>query len=223
MHGWRPCIMSMGGTMSEESKMYRLNKLMKEFNVGMDTIVKFLASKGHILENPTQNTKVTEEQYNLLSKKYQSDKEVKELSSNLEIATQVKESVIEAHQQNKNPESDANEELVIKNFNAKTDRKAPKTEAKETKEEPKEEPEPATDPEQEFTPQTISASVPGSNGGHDAYSAEVKIIDKIDLDAINNKNRPDKKTKEEKEKATSPPAAGATTRTTASQGCTPTR
>ena len=186
--------------MSEESKMYRLNKLMKEFNVGMDTIVKFLASKGHILENPTQNTKVTEEQYNLLSKKYQSDKEVKELSSNLEIATQVKESVIEAHQQNKNPESDANEELVIKNFNAKTDRKAPKTEAKEAKEEPKEEPEPATDPEQEFTPQTISASVPGSNGGHDAYSAEVKIIDKIDLDAINNKNRPDKKTKEEKEK-----------------------
>ncbi len=188
--------------MSEESKMYRLNKLMKEFNVGMDTIVKFLASKGHILENPTQNTKVTEEQYNLLSKKYQSDKEVKELSSNLEIATQVKESVIEAHQQNKNPESEANEELVIKNFNTKVGHKTAKTPKEEPKPEPKAElkPEPKPEPEPEFTPQTISVSVPGSNGSRDAYNAEVKIINKIDLDAINNKNRPDKKTKEEKEK-----------------------
>ena len=43
----------------------RLTKVAREFNVGMQTLVEFLAKKGHQVEmNP--NTKISEEQYDLL-------------------------------------------------------------------------------------------------------------------------------------------------------------
>ena len=63
--------------MSEETNFtIRLSKAVKEFNVGRDTIVEFLAKKGFQVEN-TPNTKLTADMYALLVKEYQGEKEVK--------------------------------------------------------------------------------------------------------------------------------------------------
>ncbi|MBO7226676.1 MAG: translation initiation factor IF-2, partial [Bacteroidales bacterium] len=49
----------------------------------------------------------------------------------------------------------------------------------------------------EFVPQTIQAKVSSDND--EKFNAKLRIVDKIDLDSINTKSRPDKKTKEERE------------------------
>ncbi len=63
--------------MSEETNFtIRLSKAVKEFNVGKDTIVEFLAKKGFQVD-PSPNTKLTADMYALLVKEYQGEKEVK--------------------------------------------------------------------------------------------------------------------------------------------------
>ena len=63
--------------MSEETNFsIRLSKAAKEFNVGKDTIVEFLAKKGFQVD-PSPNTKLTADMYALLVKEYQGEKEVK--------------------------------------------------------------------------------------------------------------------------------------------------
>ena len=63
--------------MSEETNYtIRLSKAAKEFNVGKDTIVEYLAKKGFQVD-PSPNTKLTADMYGLLVKEYQGEKEVK--------------------------------------------------------------------------------------------------------------------------------------------------
>jgi len=68
--------------MSEEVKNIRLSKAAREFNVGTSTIVEFLAKKGQNID-PSPNTKLTEEQYALVVKEYQGEKEVKKNADQL--------------------------------------------------------------------------------------------------------------------------------------------
>ena len=50
----------------------RLNKVIKEFNVGLQTVVDFLAKKGHTVE-AAPNSKLSDEQYELVQKEFRSD------------------------------------------------------------------------------------------------------------------------------------------------------
>ena len=68
--------------MSEEVKNIRLSKAAREFNVGTSTIVEFLAKKGQNID-PSPNTKLTPEQYALVVKEYQGEKEVKKNADQL--------------------------------------------------------------------------------------------------------------------------------------------
>jgi translation initiation factor IF-2 len=72
----------------------RLNRITREFNVGIATIVEFLEDKGHPIDsNP--NTKVPDELYDMLSKEFSSDIKVKKESSNINLAdTRKKKEVI---------------------------------------------------------------------------------------------------------------------------------
>ena len=49
---------------------FRLNKVAKDFNVGIQTLVEYLGKKGHQVE-PSPNTKISEEQYELLATAFQ--------------------------------------------------------------------------------------------------------------------------------------------------------
>jgi translation initiation factor IF-2 len=63
--------------MTEGTKILRLSKLAIEFNIGISTIVDFLAKKGiHVDQNP--NTKISEEAYQILSKEFQKEKSLKD-------------------------------------------------------------------------------------------------------------------------------------------------
>ena len=75
---------------------FRLNKVAKDFNVGIQTIVDYLAKKGHQVEqNP--NTKISEEQYELLSAAFQSERKVKEEADKIELNAGGANQVVEAN------------------------------------------------------------------------------------------------------------------------------
>ena len=54
----------------------RLNKVIRELNVGIDTIVDFLREKGFEV-NATPNEKISDEQYDMLKKKFGADRELR--------------------------------------------------------------------------------------------------------------------------------------------------
>ena len=68
--------------MSEENFSIRLQKAMKEFNVGLSTIVEFLGKKGFKIDS-SPNTKLNHDMYALLVKEYQGEKEVKKNADQL--------------------------------------------------------------------------------------------------------------------------------------------
>ena len=60
----------------------RLNKVTRDLNVSISTAVEFLQKKGFTVEeNP--NTKITEEQFDLLKQEFKSDKDLKLQSERL--------------------------------------------------------------------------------------------------------------------------------------------
>ena len=80
--------------MAEQSQ--RLSKVAKEFNVGVDTILEFLASKG--VDDLNRNSKISPETYEVLVDEYQPDKKVKAEAKELkkaeaELKSQEKEEV----------------------------------------------------------------------------------------------------------------------------------
>jgi len=99
--------------MAEEKKGIRLKKAATELNVGISTLVEFLAKKGHQVEtNP--NTRLTDEQYELVEAAFQAERAVKEQADKIEITPSGNNVVIEA-----GPEEtkEDNEEVIIKNYN----------------------------------------------------------------------------------------------------------
>ena len=68
--------------MAEQSQ--RLSKVAKEFNVGIDTILEFLASKG--VDDLNRNSKISPETYEVLVDEYQPDKKVKDEAKELKKA-----------------------------------------------------------------------------------------------------------------------------------------
>ena len=64
----------------------RLVKIAKELNVGVSTIVDFLASKGHVIENkPT--SMVSDEMHSVLLKEFRSSMAEKEKADQIVIGT----------------------------------------------------------------------------------------------------------------------------------------
>ncbi|MES2679251.1 MAG: translation initiation factor IF-2 [Bacteroidota bacterium] len=177
--------------MSEEgAKTLRLSKVAKEFNLSLGKIVEFLASKGHPVDsNP--NAKIGDEEHTLLLKEFSSDKSAKEEALNVaQNSNKIKrETIILDDFKGKKNKDEEFDEVVIKDLTTSKTHAAP--EKLEIKKE---------------APVTINPVVTRPE-------AEVndgpKVLGKLDLDAMNLKTKPDKKTKKEKE--TSKPAAKAET------------
>ena len=58
----------------------RLNKVLTELNIGLQTAVDYLKNKkslGEIKDDANMNTKINDEQYNALVKEFRGDKDVK--------------------------------------------------------------------------------------------------------------------------------------------------
>jgi translation initiation factor IF-2 len=65
-----------------ETKLTRLNKVLREFNISLDRAVEFLSANGHEIDaRPT--TKISSEQYDLFLNEFSSDKSSKVESHDL--------------------------------------------------------------------------------------------------------------------------------------------
>ena len=169
-------IKSIKINMSEAVKTLRLSKVAKEFNLSLGKIVEFLASKGFPVEsNP--NAKIGDDEHRLLLKEFSGDKSAKEEAEHVSQATiKVKREtiVLDEIKAKKQKEEGPVDEVVIKDL---TIPKADKTgtESKKTLDNGE-----ITKPEIE----TIDGP---------------KILGKLNLDSMNLKTKPDKKTKEKRE------------------------
>ena len=202
--------------MAEETKSIRLKKAATELNVGITTLVDFLAKKGHQVEtNP--NARLTPEQYDLVASQFAREREVKEQADKIEISTE-SNVVVEA---TSDEPADEQNEVIIKNYNTPAETVASKPaeaavtpaeatkpvkvkEAKETKKsahKKEEKVEQAKEPVAEQTPVVTKTPVEEKTETVEFVPTQVgdlRIVNKIDLDAINSKTRPDKKKKGEK-------------------------
>jgi translation initiation factor IF-2 len=102
-----------------EEKMIRLNMAARKLNVGVHTVVEFLAKKGFAIdENP--NTKLTPEQFSLLSKEFASSATEKMEASGLTIGTKHGENItIESEKEITKKRLDEEESIMIKNLVSK--------------------------------------------------------------------------------------------------------
>ncbi len=166
--------------MSEE-KTIRLSKAAREFNVGASTIVEFLAKKGQNID-PSPNTKLTAEQYALVVKEYQGEKEVKKNADQLNIMA-FKGTTISVDEKDtavKKEEKD-DEIVTIKTNSIPADdikipaRETPvkETAAKEPKAEPKNEPKNEPTAEEVEKPVEKAAEKPAEKPAEKAAAAEV--------------------------------------------------
>ncbi len=198
--------------MEDGNKTVRLSKVAKEFNVGISTIVDFLNKKGHKIEsNP--NTKITSELYEMVVKEYQSEKHVKEES--MKIGIGLRHETITAEKEKKmeeEPEQEDVKELIIKGVQTITEKPAEKKtkvrtavteEVQEEKSLKKEKAEVAEKEKTtkkkavktEETPEQEKQEEQPEEKVEEKGSSKVKVVGKIDLDAIKEKTKPVKKGK----------------------------
>jgi len=166
-----------------EGKSTNLLKAAKELNIGLNTAVEFLGKKGHKVE-ARPNTKLTDEMYDVLLKEFQGDKIVKEEAKQIVIG-KIRRDDIPVTNEKSEPQRSKDfeqEEILIKNVNPFTP---------PVVEKPKAEPQEPVINE----PKAEEGTLPG-----------VKVVGKINLDDLNSKTRPDKKSPEPEKPPVAPPS-----------------
>ena len=161
-----------------EANTPRLMAAAKEFNIGKDTLIDFLVSKGFSGDDLKPTSKITEDMYRVLQTEFQQDKAAKQKAEQIDLP---KNAV--ADSKRKRDEED----LSIKKKEAAKAKETPPPTAEEIKEEKKETPQPEAPPP---TPEITKIEVPEIE--------QPKVIDKIDLSTIDSSTKPKKKEKSEK-------------------------
>ena len=202
----------------------RLIKIIRELNVGADTVVEFLAKKGHQIPSDNLNVQLTDEQERLCYEGLGANKKIKIES----------EKVTQQRQQNKKESVsiegfDSNNEIKISTPEVHSPKvlgkidlnnlsnKKQDTSAQDKKEEritpdTKSTVSDTTEKPYSNTPETKSSQYVDfsdnnrSSNSDDVFSlskptkTSINVVGKIDLDSLNQQTRPKKKTKEEKKK-----------------------
>ena len=170
--------------MADASKPVRLNKIAREFNLGIQTIVDFLASKGMEVE-AKPNTKIDAEAYALIRSNFQDEKAAKEKAvSSANRAVVDRESVtLASARKTAAPQEEAEVEIDLSIF--QKSQQQPEVERIEP--EAPAEPAPAAEEKAAEAPAEPEADA----------ASPVKVLGKVDLDAVAKK--PKAKTKAEKE------------------------
>jgi translation initiation factor IF-2 len=175
-----------------ETQTLRLMAAAKEFNIGKETLVDFLVNKGFSKDDLKPTSKLTEEMYRALLQEFQSDKVAKQKSDQVDLP----KGSLEAKKKKEE------ETLVFKKEVKKVEQPAAVApvvvvEEKKVVEEEKPEVKPVVveEKKEEEKPEIVKVDAPEIEGP--------KVLDKIDLSAIDSSTRPKKvaKKKEEEKKA----------------------
>jgi translation initiation factor IF-2 len=159
-----------------EDRSIKIIKAAKELNIGISTIAEFLNGKGFKIEaRPT--TKLSDDMYDALLKEYQGDKNLREEAKNIMIGKIRRE---DANHTIDKPETEKPvhpdfepEEILIKNTGSSTPPPVKQTVIEQ----------------KPIEPLPVEES---------AVTSGVKVVGKIDLNNLNFKTRPDKKSTEVK-------------------------
>ncbi len=132
----------------------RLSKLIKQFNIGLDTLVDFLNSKGAGIEDANPNIKVSDEYMPELHKKFGKDLELKEAAEKVDVKLTEILDKASKRQENEEDEFEPERVTVIKSNNL--------SRASQVEPEPaaEPEPEPAVEPEPEPAPEPVAEPEP---------------------------------------------------------------
>lgn len=153
----------------------RLSKLIKQFNIGLDTLVDFLNSKGAGIEDANPNMKVSDEFVPELHKKFGKDLELKEAAEKVDVKlTEILDKAA------KKPEAEEDEfeperVTVIKSNNLSRKPEPAPAPAPEPVKEP--EPEPVPEPVPEPEPEPVVEQEPLVEVAEDASFAAENIAD----------------------------------------------
>lgn len=193
--------------MSAENKTLRLSKVAKELNVGISTIVEYLSKRGIKIET-SPNTKIDNDKYEMLLKAFPHDREKKNVSDNIvperpANAVVIKAEDVVAKQKESDEDYEDTQEIFIKTKTIDFKPEQPKTSKVKTEnkvEESKvEEPE-VKEEKIELKKEIEITPIDTDDSGESSKDSTVKILGKIDLDSLNTKTKPDRKTKSQKEK-----------------------
>ena len=151
----------------------RLMQAAKEFNIGKDTLVDFLTAKGFSASDLTANAKLTEQMYRVLQSEFQQDKAAKQKAEQVELI----KGAGAVEPKRKRDEED----ISIKKKIETAPVVAPQPQAEKV-----------VEPVIEQAPEIMHIEAPEIEAP--------KVINKIDLDAIDSSTRPKKSTKKSTER-----------------------
>jgi translation initiation factor IF-2 len=199
----------------------RLMAAAKEFNIGKETLVDYLAGKGFSRDDLKPTSKLTEDMYRALQAEFSSDKAAKAKSDAIEIP---KGTVLDAKKRKdeeeilfrKDAKKKATEETPIQAAPVAPvvetpPAPAPAPEEPVAVEAPTPPPAPAPEPEPEPAPEPAPAATPVTEDTSGVMRVDApivegpKVIDKIDLSAIDSSTRP-RKSVDKKSPAAEEPA-----------------
>lgn len=172
-----------------EAKQMRLSKVAKEFNLSLGKITEFLASKGRAVEN-NPNAKIGDDEYSLLSKEFSGDKSAKEEAQTVGLSLNKLKRESLVVEDLKAIKAKELEELREKEIAAAAAQKA--AEEKRKAEEAKLQ-------AQKFAELVKPIEPTAENVENIGTITGPKVLGKMDLSALNQKTKPDKKSKKEKE------------------------
>ena len=155
----------------------RINKVLKDFNIGLSTLAEFLKKK-NIADEITLTSKISEDAYALVAKEFGKEQLIKEQSR--KVAIKVKE-ITEKENMRQSVEDDEPVKEVIIKTNVFTEQKKVETPAPETAPEPEKAPEkaPETTPAPAVTEPAPAA--PASVQPEAPRVGELKVVGHIDL------------------------------------------
>ena len=187
--------------MSDVSKPVRLSKAAREFNLGVDTIVEFLASQGIEVERKP-NTKLEPEHYALVRANFADEKVAKQKAKQksktlLEMEALAVESKKTTAEEVAEPSSAPTPEPTPEPAPAPEPEPAP---------EPDPTPEPAPEPVAEETPAEEEAPAEEEKTETTPPESTVKVVGKVDLDAVAPKKTKKTATKKEQPAPAKPEA-----------------
>ena len=184
-----------------ETTTLRLMAAAKEFNVGKDTLVDFLVSKGFSKDDLKPTSKLTEDMYRSLQQEFQGDKVAKIKSDQIDLP----KGSLEGKKKKEEEPQPVKKEITVKKpvkEEAPVISQQQPSQQQPSQQQPVEEPvvvavaPPPVIEETPAEPEIVKIEAPELEGP--------KVIDKIDLSAIDSSTRPKKGGKKQVEKETAP-------------------
>jgi translation initiation factor IF-2 len=166
------------------SNLPRVIAAATEFNIGKDTLIEFLVSKGFSGDDLKPSSKLTKEMYQVLQSEFQQDKAAKQKAQQVDLP--------KGSGANEPKKKRDEEDLSIKKKETIAPPPPPAA-PKEEKPAPKEEILPPAKEVEKEEPEVTKIDAPEITAP--------KVVTKIDLDSIDSSTRPKKSTKKKEEKA----------------------